>query len=269
MEIKEQFDINAFISILKNYVKRKDKTFQGNIDNDYIQNYKSTLINNTELTLKYCFSLLQNIIIKEKELYDDNNLLINSTKYKILSLIQRALTESLTFFDFCKNLMSISQEIKCIFKISNLISKIFKIDFIYNYDYLCFFLFDKNFQNGLDLLNGMDKICGLPPFPKEYNFEKFLENIKNNYNDYENEEECYIKVFKNNDEKLIDEYIQKIKERKGKYEENKDIIIQIEKKESPGEDKKEENKQNNNGNNNSNSNSIEFNKNKKKKRKKK
>lgn len=272
MEIKEQFEINTFISILKNYVKRKDKTFQGNIDNDYLQNYKSTLINKTELTLKYCFSLLQNIIIKEKDLYEDNNLLITSTKYKILSLIQRALTESLTFFDFCKNLMSISKEIKCIFKISNLISKIFKIEFLYNYDYLCFFLFEKNFQNGLDLLNGMDKICGLPPFPEEYNFENFLENIKNNYNDYENEEECYIKVFKNNDAKLIDEYIHKIKERKGKYEENKDIIIQIEKKESPDEDKKVENKKEENKQNNDDKNignNHESNKNKKKKRKKK
>ena len=233
MEIKEQFDINTFISILKNYVKRKDKTFQGYINNEYLLNYKSTLIKNTELTLKYCFSLLQNIIITENKLYEDNNLLITSTKYKILSLIQQALTDSLSFFDFCKNLMSISKEIKCIFKISNLISKFFKIEFLYNYDYLCFFLFEKNFQNGLDLLNGIDTICGLPPFPKDYNFEKFLDNIKNNYNDYENEEECYIKVFKNIDEKLIDEYIQKIKERKGKYEENQEFIIQIEKKDIP------------------------------------
>ena len=87
MEIKEQFDINTFISILKNYVKRKDKTFQGYINNEYLLNYKSTLIKNTELTLKYCFSLLQNIIITENKLYEDNNLLITSTKYKILSLI--------------------------------------------------------------------------------------------------------------------------------------------------------------------------------------
>ena len=162
--------------------------------------------------------------------------------------------------------MSISKEIKCIFKISNLISKFFKIEFLYNYDYLCFFLFEKNFQNGLDLLNGIDTICGLPPFPKYYNFEKFLDNIGDNYNDYENEEECYIKVFKNIDEKLIDEYIQKIKERKGKYEENQEFIIQIEKKDIP-EDKKDENKEKNNFKYIINN--IENNKNKKKKRKKK
>ena len=229
---QEKFNINSFISSLKNYVKKKDKTFEGKIDSDYLQSYKSSLIKNSELTLKYCFSILQNIIIKENEIYEDKDFLTGDIKFKLLDLIDQTLSDELSFFDFCKKLFLISKEIKCIFKISILITKIFKIEFLYNYDYFCFFIFKNNFKNGLDLLNGMDSICNLPPFQNDYNYKNFIEDIRNKYNNYENEEECYIKVFKSmsNDENLINKYIEQIREKKGKYEDNKNFIIELENK---------------------------------------
>ena len=225
MENKNQNYIKNFLSILKNYVKTKDKTFKGKINSDYLQNYKSTLIKNTELTLKFRFSLLQNIIITENEIYQDSKLLTTDIIIKIFSFIEKTLTEQLSFFEFCRNLFLISSEIKYIFKISLLISKIYKIEYLYYYDYFCFLLFKNNFQNGLDLLYGIDSICDLPKFLKKYDFSNFLDNIKNNYKNYENEEECYIKVFKSNDELKIKEYVEQIGQEKENMKKIENLLL--------------------------------------------
>ena len=219
--------LKSCIFTLKEFVKKRDLTFNGVINSEYLESYKSTLISESDLLLKYCFTLLQNLILDEEKFYTENCLLNNKTVYILIDLIEFSIKKQTNFNFFLKALCSISKIFKCIYQISELITEIFNIENIKSYDYFCMLLFKKNFENGLEFLKALDIVCDLPSYEKNYTFENFIEDIKNGYKNIDlSNEISYVNAFKSKNKKLIPIYINNIRKKKKNYQLNEDIVKQ-------------------------------------------
>lgn len=172
-------------------------------------------------------SLKKNVIVNDK-ICPENILMTKALILKIFSLIEQFLDNKIEPKEFWRKLFGISKEMECVFKISLLLSKILQT---YNhYDYFFSLIFEKNFAIGLFFLNSLDYICELPPFPFNYNYATFIEEIRANTNTNNNincEENHYIQIFKTKDPVLIRKYVKNIKGREYKYIENKEILKKI------------------------------------------
>ena len=233
MDSNSLIKLNPFITFLKEFIKEKDLTFNGIIDNAYLESYKSSLICKSDLVLRYCFTLLENIIINETHIYTEKYLLNKKTIEKIIEIIEFSIKNQVSFILFRELLFSISKTIECIYKVSELITQIFKFENVNSYDYFCMLLFNKNFDKGLEILRGFDAVCDLPSYEENYTFENFIEDIKNGYKYAPKvNESCYVSVFKSENRNLIPKLINNIKIRKEKYELNYLILLKFAEKEN-------------------------------------
>ena len=233
MDINFLKQLKPFIAFLKEFIKEKDLAFGGIIDSAYLESYKSSLICKSDLVLQYCFTLLENIIINETHIYTEKYLLDKKTVGKIIEIIEFAIKSQVSFNLFREALFSISKPIECIYKVSELITQIFKFENVNSYDYFCMLLFNKNFDKGLEILRGFDAVCELPSYEKNYTFENFIEDIKRGYNySAKSNESCYVSVFKSENRNLIPKLINNITIRKEKYELNYQILLKFVEKEN-------------------------------------